>query len=396
MRPFTALSLLCGVALCVQAQVHNDQQIMKHEDDVVATEPHLIKVDETTQPKWLNEAQVHDLIKKGTNFMDITDHQEDEYRVIATRESKVPTTVSYQTEANAFIQKLETTFMRQWLEKFTSFYTRYYKSSWGAESCAWLIETVREIAKPAGDRVTVNEFKHSWAQFSIIARFEGSNPELENEAVVISAHQDSVNQWFPSLGRSPGADVSIFPFIVPSSTPPPPDDGSGTVTILEVFRVLVENEFNPERPVEFHWYSGEEGGLLGSQEVAKQYYKEGRDVVAMVQNDMTGYVLDSDTEVIGLITDYVNDKLTDFFRLLIETYATIPYVETKCGYACSDHASWRKYGYPSSFMIESEFEKSNQHIHTLDDVIKYLSFDHMLQFSRVLVGFAVEASHADY
>ncbi|KAI7860669.1 hypothetical protein BDC45DRAFT_492543 [Circinella umbellata] len=380
MRPFTALSLLCAAALCVQAEVQNDQQIIKQDDDVVATEPHLIKVDEETQPKWLNEAQVHDLIKKGTKFMDITDHQEDEDRVIATRESKVPTTVSYQTEADTFIQKLETTFMRQWLEKFTSFYTRYYKSSWGAESCAWLIETVREIAKPAGDRVTVNEFKHSWAQFSIIARFEGSDPDLENEAIVISAHQDSVNQWFPSLGRSPGAD----------------DDGSGTVTILEVFRVLVENEFKPERPVEFHWYSGEEGGLLGSQEVAKQYYKEGRDVVAMVQNDMTGYVLDSDTEVIGLVTDYVNDKLTDFLRQLIGTYATIPYVETKCGYACSDHASWRKYGYPSSFMIESEFEKSNQHIHTLDDVIKYLSFDHMLQFSRVLVGFAVEASHADH
>ena len=80
---------------------------------------------------------------------------------------------------------------------------------------------------------------------------------------------------------------------------------------MEVFRVLVENEFNPERPVEFHWYSGEEGGLLGSQEVAKQYYKEGRDVVAMIQNDMTGYVLDSDTEVIGLITDYVNDKVSN-------------------------------------------------------------------------------------
>ena len=80
---------------------------------------------------------------------------------------------------------------------------------------------------------------------------------------------------------------------------------------MEVFRVLVENKFNPERPVEFHWYSGEEGGLLGSQEVAKQYYKEGRDVVAMIQNDMTGYVLDSDTEVIGLITDYVNDKVSN-------------------------------------------------------------------------------------
>ncbi|KAI9257279.1 hypothetical protein BDA99DRAFT_515992 [Phascolomyces articulosus] len=378
MKPLTTLSLLCAAALCIQADVQADQQIIKNDDSAVATTSRLVKLDDANAAKWVSEFQILDFIKQGTRFMDITDHKEDENLVMTTREDKVPTSISNQDEANLLIQKLETTFMQQWLEKFTSFYTRYYKSSWGAQSSAWLIETVREIAAPAGASITVNEFKHEWSQFSIIARFEGSKSELENEAVVIGAHQDSVNQWFPSLGRSPGAD----------------DDGSGTVTILEVFRVLVENGFQPERPVEFHWYSAEEGGLLGSQAIAKQYYKEGREITAMIQNDMTGYVLDAQTEVIGLVTDYVNEKLTNFIRQLIETYATIPAAETECGYACSDHASWRKYGYPSSFMIEDKFEKTNQRIHTLDDNIKYLSFDHMLQFSRVLVGFAVEASHA--
>lgn len=47
-----------------------------------------------------------------------------------------------------------------------------------------------------------------WDQFSIIARFEGSNKDLENELVIVGAHQDSVNMWLPSFGRSPGADVS--------------------------------------------------------------------------------------------------------------------------------------------------------------------------------------------
>lgn len=61
------------------------------------------------------------------------------------------------------------------------------------------------------------------------------------------------------------------------------DDGSGTVTILEAFRVLVEGNFTPQRPVEFHWYSAEEGGLLGSQDIALEYEKEGRDVIAMLQ-----------------------------------------------------------------------------------------------------------------
>jgi leucyl aminopeptidase len=46
---------------------------------------------------------------------------------------------------------------------------------------------------------------------------------------------------------------------------------------------LVDNGFKPERPVEFHWYSAEEAGLLGSQAVAAEYKKQGKQVVAMLQ-----------------------------------------------------------------------------------------------------------------
>lgn len=35
------------------------------------------------------------------------------------------------------------------------------------------------------------------------------------------------------------------------------DDGSGTVTILEAYRALLESDFKPNRTVEFHWYSAE-------------------------------------------------------------------------------------------------------------------------------------------
>jgi hypothetical protein len=37
------------------------------------------------------------------------------------------------------------------------------------------------------------------------------------------------------------------------------------------------------RPVEFHWYSAEEGGLLGSQAVAKHYEATSKKVLAMSQ-----------------------------------------------------------------------------------------------------------------
>jgi leucyl aminopeptidase len=67
-------------------------------------------------------------------------------------------------------------------------------------------------------------------------------------------------------------------------------------------------------------------------------------------------------------------------------------VETLCGYACSDHASASKAGYPSAFVIESAFEDSDDHIHTTEDKIKYLSFDHMIQHSKMTLALALELS----
>lgn len=71
-------------------------------------------------------------------------------------------------------------------------------------------------------------------------------------------------------------------------------------------------------------------------------------------------------------------------------------METKCGYACSDHASASKAGYPSAFVIESAFEDSDNHIHSTDDLIDYLSFDHMLQHARLTLAFVYELAYADF
>lgn len=151
-----------------------------------------------------------------------------------------------------------------------------------------------------------DHFKHSWGQNSIIATIPGKT----NSTVVIGAHQDSINLWLPSVLAAPGAD----------------DDGSGTVTILEAFRVILQSEDiikgNHENTLEFHWYSAEEGGLLGSQAIFSSYEKEGRDVKAMLQQDMTGFVtrtLDAGKpESVGVIVDFVDPNLTQFIKVVID------------------------------------------------------------------------------
>src|SRR5699024_7995530 len=97
-------------------------------------------------------------------------------------------------------------------------------------------------------------------------------------------------------------------------------------TILEVFRTLLKSKdvIDGKAPntIEFHWYSAEEGGLLGSQAIFQSYEQSNRDVKAMLQQDMTGYVqgtLDAgDPESVGVIVDYVDAGLTKFINTVIE------------------------------------------------------------------------------
>jgi len=109
--------------------------------------------------------------------------------------------------------------------------------------------------------------------------------------------------------------------------------------------------------------------------------------------DMTAWVQKVTNEEVGVVTDYVDPALSTFVSKLVDQYLDIPPVNTKCGYACSDHASWRQAGYPSAFSIESAFEKTNKHIHSMNDRIDIsteFSFDHMLEFSKLAVAFAME------
>lgn len=267
-----------------------------------------------------------DFDQDGINFMDIT-HTKDlgALRSLHARQEtavKFPKRPAYNDSLTPLLKQLKQENMHKNLEKFTSFHTRYYKSTYGVESSAWLYNKVNETIYDSGAAkygAHVETFEHPWGQSSVIATIPGKS----EKTVVIGAHQDSINLFLPSILSAPGAD----------------DDGSGTVTILEALRVLLQSDAiiqgNASNTIEFQWYSAEEGGLLGSQAIFSAYEKQGRDVKAMLQQDMTGYTHKTleagEPESVGVITDFVNPALTEFIKEIITQYCSIPYVLTKCG-----------------------------------------------------------------
>lgn len=216
-----------------------------------------------------------------------------------------------QERVQKLVGKLSKYEIRNNLEKLTMFHTRHHNSDHGRKSSRWVLEKIRDIIKEAGANrtVTAQAFIHPWPQSSAIVRIPGQT----NNTVIISAHQDSMNRnsYSASKTPAPGAD----------------NGGSGVVTIMEAFRVLLNDKdiINglAQNTIEFHWYSAELVGLLGSQAIIRSYVNQGREVKALIHQDMVGYIqgtLDAKkNESIGVVTDFTDFGLTTLIKETIDT-----------------------------------------------------------------------------
>merc|ERR1712146_328451 len=93
-------------------------------------------------------------------------------------------------------------------------------------------------------------------------------------------------------------------------------------------------------------------------------------VEAMLQLDMLAY---SGADTFGVVDEQWTDAgLASFVTLLLKEYG-IPVASMQCGYACSDHASYNRAGYRSTFLFEApSIPLSNPQIHTADDTADHV------------------------
>ncbi len=203
-----------------------------------------------------------------------------------------------------------------------------------------------------------------------------TNPQ---DVIVLGGHFDSINQgYFGNKEKAPGAD----------------DNASGSANLIEALRILKTNP-QPERTLEFYWYAGEESGLLGSAEIAKEAKLKNKNIIAVLQLDMTLFP-GSGEQVIGLITDYTSPWLREVLTQINSTYVKARFVDDSCGYGCSDHASWHRQGYHAVIPFEAVMKTMNHNIHTEKDLIDSQSnFQHSNTFTKYAVLFSLVLGNSD-
>ncbi len=275
------------------------------------------------------------------------------------------------------VARVDEASIRAMIEKLTAFNTRHYKSDTGVKSSEFIRDTWANLARRRND-VTVELVKHpKWPQASIVMTITGS--ERPDEIVIVGGHADSIAGMFGGSGsRAPGAD----------------DNASGIATITETIRILMDANFKPKRTVQFMGYAAEEVGLLGSKEIAASYKQRSAKVIGVMQLDMTLFKGTVDKDIV-MMSDFTNAAQNEFLGRLIDEYVKVPWGYSRCGYGCSDHASWTANGYPASMPFESNMEDINGNIHTGRDTLETAggNAQHSVKFAKLATSFVAELAN---
>ena len=287
-------------------------------------------------------------------------------------------TIKQQALVKPWIQQQTVGNITDTIQSLANFNNRYYNGNTGAQASDWLKSKWQTIASGRSDIAVKQVVRGSDKQASVVLTITGTqNPE---QIVVMGAHLDTVN-WNDAGGKShetsraPGAD----------------DDASGVAGLTETLRVLVANGYKPARTIQLMAYAGEEFGLYGSNFIARDYASRNVNVVGMLQLDMTNYK--GSAGDIYLEDDYTDAKQNQFVEALANTYLPqLSVKHDKCGYGCSDHASWHNQGYATSMPFESRLGDDNPYIHSSKDTYANSGnqAEHALKFTRLALAFAVE------
>jgi len=150
----------------------------------------------------------------------------------------------------------------------------------GAQSAAaFEARALADVQLHAHARMATRENKSAP---NVVAILEGSDPTLENEYVVFSAHMDHIGVAGPRGSGSCQAEGAD------SICNGADDDGSGTAAVVEIAEAFSGLRPRPRRSIIFLNVSGEEKGLWGSQYFVDHPTVPITSIVADLNIDMIG------------------------------------------------------------------------------------------------------------
>ncbi len=235
------------------------------------------------------------------------------------------------------------------------------------------------------DNLGLTASYHNWSLSGYTGRNvvgELTGTTLPNEIVVIGAHLDCM----PSGSISYGAD----------------DNGSGSIGVMLMAEILSQYAF--DRTVRFVFFTGEEQGLLGSNEYSDDVYQAGDNIVAVYNMDMMAYDA-AGGPVMRLHTRYSSSPgyaddlaIANTFVDVVNTYgldSVLSPVINSDNESRSDHKSFWDNGYPGILTIEDHMNDMTPYYHTTSDRVSTVNMVYLTNIIKASVGTAAHLAGPD-
>ncbi len=240
-----------------------------------------------------------------------------------------------------------------------------------------------EISSTAAFNVGID--KNAIESENVLGYLEGT--DKKDELVVITSHFDHVGMKGEDIYN--GAD----------------DDGSGTVTVLELaqaFSQAAKDGHKPRRSILFMTVSGEEKGLLGSEWYGDHPVFPLENTVADLNIDMIGRVDEKHKDDPSYIYLIGSDRLSTELHAISES-ANKTYTKLELDYTYndpqdpnrfyyrSDHYNFAKFGIPVIFYFSGVHEDYHQPTDTPDKIM----YDKMVPIAQLIFHTAWELSNRE-
>jgi len=205
-----------------------------------------------------------------------------------------------------------------------------------ALKCAAVRKDFKPVALPAKATIQLTNTLREIESRNVVAKLEGSDPQLADQYVVYAAHWDHLGKDATLTGDQ------IFNGAV--------DNAGGTAGLLEIAEAYSRVKPAPRRSILFLSVTAEEFGLLGAKYYATvPLYPLGRTLAVINMDGLNQWGRTKDVVVIGHGNSTLDDVLSDVASTKGRT--VVPDAEPEKGYFYrSDHFEFAKQGVPSLYL----------------------------------------------
>ncbi|MGI8959640.1 MAG: M20/M25/M40 family metallo-hydrolase [Bryobacteraceae bacterium] len=240
------------------------------------------------------------------------------------------------------------------------------------------VADLTELAKKSSE-LHDHVIDHPIIARNVVGVLRGSDPELRNTYVIVSAHYDHIGTLDTSGKLSKDTAERSGDRIFNGAN----DDGSGTVSVIEIASALAKMKHRPKRSIVFITFCGEELGELGSLYYTQHPLFPLKQTVADLNIEQVGRS-DSDIGRGNATTNgYGYTTITPIFEKAagISGVLMVKTKQTDAFFAASDNYRFAQVGIPDvTFATSFEFPD----YHGLKDEWQKIDFPEMAKVDRLV------------